>query len=184
MPSPVHESITCTFSEGFFDAKAQLPKPMRANMNIVQNQNFNSFGGRYRGSSKIANLAVEFQNAAGELEPKFVVEVGFSEKYEDLVQDIRLWLEGTRGVSVVGLVKFYETPKYRRPDLDNEEIEQFPDITEIRGQHFTFEEEYGPVKFRGLAWVGCISEAFIEVWRRDLATGSAFQDGNRMVGLP
>ena len=81
------------------------------------------------------------------------------------------------------LVKFYETPKYKRPHLDDKEIKQFPDTTEIPDQPFVFEGEYGPVKFRGLTWVGCISEAFMEVWRRDPATGTALQDGNRMVGL-
>jgi hypothetical protein len=45
-----------------------------------------------------------------------------------------------------------------------------------------FEGEYGLVKFRGFTWVGCISEAFMEVWRRTPAMGSAFQDGNRMEG--
>ena len=92
-------------------------------------------------------------------------------------------MEGTHGVSVSVLVKFYETPKYKRPHLDDEEINQLSDTTEIRNEPFVFEGEYGPVNLRGLTWVGCISEAFAEVWRRNPATGSALQDRNRVVGL-
>jgi hypothetical protein len=183
MASPVHESVISIFFEGFVNAKALLTQNMRPDMIITHNENFNLFGGQYKGSAKTPDLVVEFRNAAGELEPKFVVEVGFSEAYEDLVDNVRLWLEGTRCVSVAVLVKFYETPRYRRPHLDDKEVKQLSDdTTDISNEPFVFEGEYGPVKLRGSTWVGNISEAFMEVWRRDPTTGSALQDGNRMVG--
>jgi hypothetical protein len=50
--------------------------------------------GQYKGSGKIADLTIEFRNAAGKLEPKFVVEVGFSEEYKDLVQSVKFVVGG------------------------------------------------------------------------------------------
>jgi hypothetical protein len=181
MAYPVHESVISIFSEGFI--KTKFTQDMDLDIIIQHNQVFNAFVGQYKGSLKTPDLKVEFRNAAGNLKTKFIVEVGFSEKYEDLVEHARLWLEGTHSVSVAVLVKFYETPIYKRPHLDDEEIKQLSDTTDIGDEPFGFEGEYGPVKLRGLTWVGCISEAFIEVWRRDPATGSAIQDGNRIVGL-
>ena len=187
MPFAVHESITYPFSCGFFGAVAGLPLSVRSRMNIATKQDFRGFTGRYSGSSKTPGLAVKFENAAGEHEIKCVVEVGFSETYEDLVEDARLWLEGKEEVSLVVLVKFTENPGYQCParDLDDEELErlEFPEPADIRVRDFTSAGEYGPVMYNGLQWVGQISEAFMELWRRDPDTGLAFRDGRRRVRL-
>jgi hypothetical protein len=107
-------------------------------------------------------------------EPKFILEVGLSETYEQLVQDAKLWLEGTRNVSVVVLVKFTENPKYRCPipnatvkHLDRLNIPRKP--SEVRDEDFDLEGEYGPVTYKGLKWMGEIAEAFLEVWKRNPA---------------
>src|SRR5436190_12308639 len=110
MPSAIHESITSIFTRGFNSATEDLPAPVRRNIVAVSNQDFNDFEGQYFGSNKTADLAVLFKNDAGDQEAKFVLEVGFSETYEDLVQDAKMWLEGTHEVSVLVLVKFEETP--------------------------------------------------------------------------
>ena len=187
MPSSVHESVVSPFSRGFFKATADLPLSVQTRMNIATNQNFRGFTGRYSGSSKTPDLAVEFENADGSHEIKFILEVGFSETYEDLVEDARLWLEGKEEVSLVVLVKFTVNPGYQCParGLDDEELErlEFPDPADIRVQDFTSTGEYGPVTYNGLQWAGQISEAFMELWRRDPDTGLAFRDGRRRVRL-
>ena len=129
-------------------------------MNVTTNQTYTGFGWDYSGSSKIPDLAVEFKNAAGELETKFVLEVGFSEKYEDLVQDVKMWLEGKREVSVVLLVKFEETPRYQYPVHEDDDLGQlgFLEITEIRARDFSLEGEYGPVTYMDFTWVGRYQE--------------------------
>jgi len=43
-------------------------------------------------------------NARGGYDIKFVLEAGLSESYDHLVEDARLWLEGMRQVSLVGLI--------------------------------------------------------------------------------
>src|SRR4051794_25640111 len=105
MPSPVHESITSIFLRGFNFAIADLPDPVCSNIDAVSNQDFKGFEGQYRGSKKTPDLAVLFTNAAGDREAKFILEVGFSETYEKLVQDAKMWLEGKQEVSVLVLVK-------------------------------------------------------------------------------
>jgi hypothetical protein len=41
---------------------------------------------------------------------------------------------------------------------------------------------FGPAKYKGLKWVGEISEMFLEAWIKDPVTGSAIRKGNREVG--
>ena len=184
MPSPVRESITDTIATGFIVARAGLPRSLR-DFNITTNENFRGFSRQYSGSCKVPDLAVEFTDAAGDLNPKFVVEIGLSETYEELLQDARLWLEGTDPVSIVLLVKFVENPKYRSP-LSNQRYKDivdlnFPEASEIKAHHFNMERDYGPVTYKGLRRAGEISETFLEVWKRDLTTGQAIQDGVRIV---
>ena len=75
----------------------------------------NEFVGDYSGTNKIADLAVQMRNETGTLDTKLVVEIGFSEDYEDLVEDVTAWLEGIRSVSLCALVSFVEEPRYRCP---------------------------------------------------------------------
>ena len=133
------------------------------------------------------DLVVLFKNANGARKAKFVLEVGFSETYEDLVEDVKMWLEGRRReVSTIVLVKFEETPAYGCPTrhLNDEDFERldFPAPSELRVSNFRLEDEYGPALYKGLAWVGRISAAFMEVWKRDPVTGLATQNGGRIVG--
>jgi hypothetical protein len=181
MPSPVHESITSIFAEGFIVAKTSLPNQLSSRINTVANQYFRGFGGRYTGSTKTPDLAVQFENDAGEPEVKFVLEVGFAETYDDLVKDAKLWLEGKHEASVVVIVKFEENPRYQCPVHDEDiEILEFPEEQNIRVRDFELQEEYGPVVYKGFQWVGRITAAYMEVWKRD-STGAAAKYGNRIV---
>ena len=185
MPSPIHESITSIFTRGFNAMQESLPNKLSSRINTTANEDFNGFEGNYTGSTKTPDLAVQFENDDGNPEIKFVLEVGFSETYEDLVRDAKLWLEGQHEVSIVVLVKFEETPSYRCPVRDeNFETLEFPSVSEIKFENFKLQEEYGPVVYEGLQWVGRISAAYMEVWKRDSATGLATKNGNRIVGYP
>jgi len=187
MPSAVHESIIHPFSRGFTDATVGLPLSVQTRMNVATNQNFKGFAGRYSGSSKTPDLAIQFKNATGKREIKFILEVGFSETYEDLVEDAKLWLEGKEEVSLVVLVKFTEDPNYQCParGLNDKELEQleFPEAADIDVDDFNSEGEYGPVTYKGLQWAGVISEAIMELWTRNPATGLATKSGHRRVRL-
>jgi hypothetical protein len=186
MPSPIHESITSILMEGFYAAKSSLPGQLSSRINTAVNQDFDDFEGNYAGSSKAPDLAIQFQNDNGEREVKFVLEVGFSKTYDELIRDAKLWLEGNQEVSVVMLVKFEENPSYQCPIDDNKDLEElgFPDMPNVKIGDFVLQREYGPVVYKGFQWVGHISAAFMEVWKRDPSTRSAVKNGNRIVGHP
>lgn len=186
MPSPVHESIISAISREFNSVAASLPEPIGSSIEVVANQEYKNFQGRYRGSRKTPDLAVEFTEGNGPLHPKFILEVGFSEPYQDLIQTAKLWLNGKPQVSVVMIVNFEENPPFRCParGLDDEQLLQlqFPDDVETEWEQFIAHDNYGPVTYRGLEWVGRFAAVYAEVWRRDPATGFATQSGNRVVG--
>ena len=229
-------------------AETDLPFPARCI--CVTNEETNEFEGEYYGSVKIADLAVQITNADGELETKLVVEIGFSEKYEDLINDIKLWLEGMNSVSMCVLVCFEEEPPYRCPidkNIKEKEFKRlnFPEPWELKAKDFHLESPFGPATYKELnekgldeetdneeiddeeiddeemddeemddeelgdeelndeelndeelndkeldseeldnkklVWVGRISTAFLERWKRDKKTGKAKKYGKRVV---
>jgi hypothetical protein len=110
-------------------------------------------GGEYDGSCKVPDLQFLVQNAKGTPQPKFALEVGLSETYEQLVDDAKLLLEGTDSISVVVLAKLTETPKYRcpihQPTLKKLEQSNIPkEYLEIRLEDFDAVETYGPVTYK------------------------------------
>jgi hypothetical protein len=79
------------------------------------------------------------------------------------------------------LVKFVEIPKYRCPlatDQDPEELEIPLDLQAIRPRDMILRGEYGPTYYKGLRWVGEITEVNMETWVRDI-DGTVVQRGNR-----
>jgi hypothetical protein len=183
MPSPLHESVIPIFNTAFVIARESLPASVKSRINIIANEDINHFGGRYKGSDKTLDLAIKFKNAEGDIEVKFVIEVGFAEKYDDLVQDTKMWLEGKPNVSMVVLVNFQETPDYRNPlrNIDDEDFEQLGFPKELKTSMFSLAGDYGPAMYKGLAWVGQISTAVVEIWKRNPTTGLATQVGDRVV---
>jgi len=145
------------------------------------------FGKEYDGSCKVPDCAFWVEDADGAPQPKFALEIGLTESYEQLVRDAKLLLEGTDSISVVVLAKFTETPKYRcpirQPTLNKLDQWNIPkECAEIRFKDFAAVKPYGPVTYKGLQWIGEISEAFLEVWKVDPTTTKAKKDGVRMVG--
>ena len=209
MPSAIHESIQFCFERAIVKAEADLP--LDAQCFCVQGQEMNKFKGQYCGSKKIADLAVQITNARDQFETKLVIEVGFSEEYDDLIEDVKLWLEGMPTVSMCVLVSLEEEPKYSCPvdkNMDKEEFEKlgFPENPfEVEPEHIHLEGPFGPATYKGpdeevddeeaddeepnneepdsekLVWVGNISTAFLERWKRDARTGKAKRYGKRVV---
>ena len=186
MASPVHESIISSITQGFHNVNAGLPEPIGMRIATATNLRRTLFEGEYEGSSKTPDLAVDFADADGNLDPKFILEVGFSETYEQLVEEASLWLEGAPQVSVVLLIKFEESPPYRSPIhklTDQELVElQFPRSVRTERGRFISHGAYGPISYNGLQWVGGFSTVFAEVWRLDSTSGHAAQTGDRVVG--
>ncbi|KAI9760632.1 MAG: hypothetical protein M1840_002372 [Geoglossum simile] len=166
MSSPLHELIVGTFAVPFYVLESSLPIGSDG-IFTATNLKVRDFEGIYQGSQKVPDAIVEFLNPAGVSEGTLVVEVGFSETYSDLMQDVRMWLEGKPNVNVAVIVKVNETPEYRCSikNLDDQRLDsgEVPD--------FQIEGDYGPVTHDGSIWVGSVSETYIEAWGRDPETG-------------
>ena len=177
MPTPLHESIGSVLAQQFSLHIADLE-----GIDLVLGEDFKTFGGSWEDSEKRPDLGVEAVNANGVSEIKWVLETGFTETYEELVEDARLWLEGCPEVSTVVLVKFHETPEYRCPvgfDESPEDLGIPSDVRAILRQDVVLNGEYGPAYYKDIEWVGQISEAFMEIWVRNNADGRAVKRGNR-----
>lgn len=96
-----------------------------------------------------------------------------------------MWLEGNPNVSMFVLVDFQETPDYHNPlcNLSDKYFEQlgFPEAEELKTSMFGLAGDYGPAMYKGLAWVGQISTAVVEIWKRNPTTRLATQVGDRVV---
>jgi hypothetical protein len=193
MPSPICESIRTLFAKGFDAARSTLPVPLRTKITATTNEVFSGFGGQYRGSNKTPDLAVYFESADGNYTPKFILETAISQTYDSLVKDAIMWLEGRNDVSLFVLAKFQESPRYQCPVYyshgENFERLGFPRGKELTSSDFILEDEhgppayeYGPATYKGFMWVGQISVAFMEIWRRDPMSGLATRIGGRIVG--
>ncbi|XTI95191.1 hypothetical protein V2W45_1444592 [Cenococcum geophilum] len=222
MPSAIHESMQFCFEKAIVRAEADLP--LDAQCVCVQGQEMDQFEGQYYGSTKTADLAVRIINDRDQLETKLVVEIGFSEEYDDLVEDVKLWLEGMRTVSMCVLVNLEEEPKYSCPVDNNMDEKRFRELVfpdnplEVQPEHIHLEGPFGPATYKGLeevdhegpdheepnneehdneesdhegpdneepdneklVWVGNISTAFLERWKRDARTGKAKRYGKRV----
>jgi hypothetical protein len=135
-------------------AEANLPHSARCR--CVANQEMNGFEGQYLGSTKTPDLAVRIRNADEDLETKMVVEVGFSEEYQALINDATLWLEGMSSVSLCLLVSFGEEPPYQCPfddaNMDDEKFKKlgFPHPEKLRPRDFHLEGTFGPAIYKRL----------------------------------
>ncbi|PUU84305.1 hypothetical protein B9Z19DRAFT_1070025 [Tuber borchii] len=182
-PSSIHEKAVTTISKGFTFAFGTLPVNTQDKIDTVTNEKYDNFKGKYAGSEKIADLAVQVENDTGVREAKFIVEIGLSESYQKLVQDAELWLKGTETVKIVMLVKLHENPPYRCPthNRSDEEFDalKFPSKEDINEQCFSISGEYGPATYKDLVWVGEIS-GYIEFWGLDEISKLACVKGDRI----
>ncbi len=183
MPSPLHQCFSEAFLVAVHRTTADLPPSIDSTITTTSNENFNEFFEQYEGSEKIPDAAVFLDDINGSTHVKIAMEVGFSENYQELFQDIRMWLEGADAAIAI-LVKIEEAPIYGNParNLDDQEkTELYSQTPKLKIQNFNVDGEFGPATFKGLQWVGKISSATLEVWKRDSRTGLAIKDRNDIV---
>jgi len=177
MPSSLHQSI----SEAFLTAihtTADLSLSVDSTITTTSNESFNEYSGQYDGSEKILNAAIFLDDINGTTQIKLAMKIEFAKSYEDLIQDIRMWLEGA-DAAVAILVKIEEAPVYRDPSCqfsDQEKAEFYCQELRVRAQDFNVDGQFGPATYKGFQCVGEISSASLEVWRPDSKTGLARQD--------
>lgn len=187
MSSPLHEPFASFFVENCFVAKQNLRPEIASQARIVGTQRVGAFKGAYEGSKKEPDVLFKYIGQDHNVLHTAVVEIGFAETYEELVEDAKLWIEGTGDVKTVILIKVEESPCYRCPTgmLEDGEIRGlgFPrpigvDTSMVSRQDA--KDSFGPLQINNLVWVNKIS-VFFKFWIRDEASGKAKQKGTRAV---
>ncbi|KAK9349602.1 hypothetical protein V1523DRAFT_182870 [Lipomyces doorenjongii] len=133
-----------------------------------------SFGrGDYNRSRKEPDGGFIYKPTVGTGKLMIAIEVGTSETYGKLLEDKDMWING-KGVNVVILICFEESPRFRNPDTRYTNIAGVAAELEAIAQSLAETVEtnitlgyYGPLEYRGHTWVGGLNKAFIEVWRQD-----------------
>jgi hypothetical protein len=189
MPSPIHQSIISRFNKQIILSTATLPDNLQEQIRVFSGQEFNFFGDQWSGSIKEPDLGIQVRNADNQMELKWVLEVGFSETYEELKNDVRLWLKGSSQVATVTIVVFRETQRYHCPlpiydetgeESDPREVVGIPsDFRAIHEKDVILEGDFGPATYKGLRWTEQISEGWMETWVRDMH-GEVIQSSNRV----
>ncbi|KAK5444189.1 hypothetical protein LTS15_010542 [Exophiala xenobiotica] len=158
MPSWIHE-ITVNFFSRYFGRlfDQALPKRVQKRIEICANFEIHGFTAEYEGSIKNPDIGIWMRNNNDtQNELKWTLEVGFSEKYDDLQEDVRLWLIGQPICSMAVLINITESPIYRCPlDFDLDLCDQLnipQDKSQITEGDFSLQGEYGPVEFKGHQW--------------------------------
>lgn len=129
---------------------------------------------------------VTSEDAKGNKEAKLVIEVRLVESYKESIRDARLWLGGVQSVRMIILVKFHESPIYRNPIRNlSKEIERLESthVSTLKTSDFTMQGDNGPTVYKGFTWAGRLSQAFVEIWKRNSETGQAKKCGHRMADV-
>ncbi|KAK6371700.1 hypothetical protein LTS17_008523 [Exophiala oligosperma] len=179
-PSDVHEAVVEFLAQNL-NRSISLTAPVR----VRTTGQVSCDEGQYMGSEKIPDLAIFEKDSRKNWKIKWALEVGFSENYEKLKSDVELLLKGKASEMIqCALVKIVETPKYRCPISNEEEIDlqdwKEPRMFEAMECHG---EEYGPMFYQGRQWVGEISNIFWETWQLDVETNEVKQLRDVMTAL-
>lgn len=183
-PTPLHESIAPILVDSIKAATNDLPASIRTGLRTRTSKEYVGFTDNPLGSGKIPDLAITYKVPNGNTEIVLVLEVGFTQNWDDLVKIARRWIEKTAEVNMVLIAKLTENPKYLNPlrNTTNEQLEllELKSASDIRDGDFELEGESGPVTLKGFSWVGTLSECYIEAWVRD-KRGAAAKLGERVV---
>ena len=185
MPSPLYENFVSPFMFSYAIAAQDLRSEITTQLNVVGSQKVGAFTGAYKGTKKEPDVLFKCRGQDDILYTA-VVEIGFTETYEDLVDDVKLWIEGNRDMRTVILIKVEEDPRYCSPTskMEDEKIKDlgFPDPSNLKISMVVKDpnDSFGPLQINNLVWVGKMG-VFLEIWKKDTMNGKAKQQGTRSV---
>lgn len=187
MPSPVHEAFTSSFYESYAFAIQDLRSEITKQLNVVGTQKVGAFTGAYKGSKKEPDMLFKYKGQDRKVLYTAVIEIGFSETYKELIDDIKMWIEGNKDIRTVILIRVEENPRYRSPisKLEDDEVKSldFPHFRDLDTSMVILkgrDNSFGPLQIINLVWVNKMS-VFLEIWKRDPVNGEAKQQGIRSV---
>lgn len=190
MPSSVHETLASPFIRKLEVAASNLRPDIERRVDVVGTQKVGRFTGAYEGSKNEPDVLFNYAGLDRDVRYTAIVEIGFTETYEHLIDDVTMWIEGNRHIMTAILIKVEEDPRYRSPtcNMENSEVEklEFPKPADLKTSMVILEDannSYGPLKIKNLIWVGTMA-VFLEIWKRDPEDGKAKRQGIRRVNYP
>ncbi len=187
MSSGVHAALASSFIESDAIATQHLRPDIVRQIQVVGSQRVGAFRGAYEGSKKEADVLFKYRQQNRHVSYTAVVEIGLSETYEELVEDVKLWIEGNHDIRTAILINVEEDPRYLSSinKLEDDQIMALgsPHHRDLDPSMVVFEDpndSFGPLQLNDLTWVGKMS-IFLEIWKRDETAGDAKQQGPRMV---
>lgn len=178
MPSPIHDAVQVFFQRRLKQLiiERRISYADSTRFELQTGTDVGRFTGDRAGSRKQPDVAVM---AAGDDDeddlnsdfPLVAVEVGFSEGYEALKNDMELWLVGSEGkVRVVVLISLLETPHYQAHQFLTDDDDPSADHPgENHSPVVAPPAPYGAYLHNDLILVGQIT-GFLELWRLDATT--------------
>ncbi|KAK3168982.1 hypothetical protein OEA41_005430 [Lepraria neglecta] len=144
-----------------------------------------ALAGAYDGTKKEPDVLFKYGGQDDDVLYTAVVEIGVTETYKELIDDVKLWIEGNKDMRTVILIKVEENPPYSSParKLEDNEVKDlgFPDYRCLRTTMVSLKDpnnSFGPLQINNLVWVGEMG-VFLEIWKRDPVNGEAKQQGTR-----
>lgn len=187
IPSPVHEVFATPFIKSQAIATQDLRSEITNQLAVVGNQTVGSFTGAYEGSKKIPDVLFKYEGQDQIVIYTAVVEIGFTETYDELIDDVKMWIEGNRDIRTLILIKVEESPRYHSPisKLNDNEARGlgFPHSRDLNTSMVILKDpnnSFGQLQINNFVWVDEMS-VFLEIWKRDPVNGEAKQLGIRSV---
>ncbi|KAK9317056.1 hypothetical protein V1522DRAFT_346550 [Lipomyces starkeyi] len=173
VPGSLHEHAVYDINFSIFasvDAYLSSYPQARGSILHVGSTTKHDFNGAYAHSKKQPDGGFCYEPRGGEAKLTIAIEVGTSERYQKLLKDKDMWIDG-HGVKICILVCLIESPRFRNPDTPykNIDVRDETAMMTLRAaevlQQNGFQGHYGPISYRCHNWVGELNEVFIEVWR-------------------
>jgi len=167
----VHEAFLEIIAASIRDSSIRAAAPARS-VRISHNLTEAEFLGDNMMSTRVPDLGVRLCTPEGEAKLWLVVEVGFSETYDQLKDDVMAWLQDHEEARYVILIKVEESPAYRCPLSRNAPEEDFldldfPEVHLIDRQDVVVAGDFGPASYGRMQFVNPITSVIFELWARD-----------------
>ena len=148
MLSSIHKLVTSIIIREFSAAKENFSEAW--DFDITSNQNFEEFARQYSEFFKTSDLAVKFTDLAWDIWSKFIVEIDFSETYEQLVKNMKLWLKNINHIIMIVLMKFVEISNYQFLNFQIENFinQNFFKTSKLNKLHFIINDEYDLMSYK------------------------------------
>ncbi|KAK9342486.1 hypothetical protein V1522DRAFT_373138 [Lipomyces starkeyi] len=177
VPTALHSESACGLQELIFrslrDTLIRLNKgDLCDDVLLVGDSDHSIVDEQGRNSRKTPDGGLQYINDEGKNALTLIIEAGFSESYQQLKKDVKLWLNQFECHTAM-IIFLTENPSFRSPTNEGNNtcsvIER--GLFESAMANTWRVSPFGPYCFRGHAWFGTMATATIEVLKKNPTTG-------------